>query len=62
MTDRQFTYFGYFEKIYVKPVVIDGARLFAVHAADGTLLFRLPDRETARMAAREFAVEALSVH
>lgn len=62
MTDRQFAYLGFFENVYVKPVIVDGARLYAVHAVDGTLVCRLPDRETARQAAREFDVEALSVH
>lgn len=62
MTDREFAYFRFFENVYVKPVQVDGATIYAVHAADGTLMCRMPDRETARLAADQFAVEALSVH
>lgn len=62
MTLRQFAYFGFFEKSYIKPVVVEGSTLYAVHAADGSLLFRVADREAARLLAREFQVETLPLH
>ncbi len=38
------------------------AKLFAVHAADGTPMALLDERETAFAAAREFEYEPVSVH
>ena len=64
------------ELVYVRPVnlaELDGelenidqipedATLYAVHAADGTRMAVLTDRETAFAAARHYEMEPLSVH
>lgn len=62
MTLRQFTYLGIFESSYIKPETVDGATTYAVHAADGSLLFRVADRTAARLLAREFNVAPQPLH
>jgi len=62
MTLQQFAWLGFFEKSYIKPETVDGTKVYAVHAADGSLLFRVATREAARMLAREFMVETLPLH
>jgi hypothetical protein len=62
MTLRQFTYLGIFNTSYIKPETQDGAVCYAVHAADGSLLFRVADRDAARLLAREFNVAPQSLH
>jgi hypothetical protein len=47
---------------YVKAVLINGVTEFAVHAADGTQITVLPDREIARATVRQHDLEPLSVH
>lgn len=47
---------------FVKPVVIDGQKVFVVHAADGQPLAVAPVRELAFSAAREHNLEPMSVH
>jgi hypothetical protein len=47
---------------YVKPVLVDGVSAFAVHAADGTQITVLPDREIALATLRQHDLEPLSVH
>lgn len=62
MTLRQFAYLGIFDTSYIKPETIDGTPSYAVHAADGSLLFRVPDRDAARLLAREFKVSPQPLH
>jgi hypothetical protein len=47
---------------YIKRVVIDGATGYAVHAADGTEIAVLPDRDVAFATVRQHDLEPLSVH
>lgn len=47
---------------YVRPVVIDGQPLFAVHAADGTQIGVFADRAVAAAACVQHELEPLSVH
>jgi hypothetical protein len=47
---------------YLKPVMIAGEAAFAVHAADGSLLAGLDDRDTAHAMADRRALVLLSVH
>lgn len=47
---------------FVKAVVVDGRGGFAVHAADGTPLAVLADRDTAFAAVRQNDMEPVSVH
>ena len=62
MTSRELALFGMQDLAYVKPVLVDGVIAFAVHAADGTQVTVLPDREIALATVRQHDLEPLSVH
>jgi len=62
MSSRELALFGMQDLAYVKPVVVDGASAFAVHAADGTQVTALPNREVALATVRQHDLEPLSVH
>jgi hypothetical protein len=47
---------------YVKPVRVNDVTAYAVHAADGTQIAVLPDREIAFATVRHHDLEPLSVH
>jgi hypothetical protein len=47
---------------YIKPVLENGQRAFAIYAADGTQLAIISDRETAFRAVRDHELEPVSVH
>ncbi|PWC37781.1 hypothetical protein [Azospirillum sp. TSO35-2] len=60
--DRFFAEFGLYDSAYVKPVLLDGRRMVAVHAADGRLLDHFDSVELASAAVRQEDLEALRVH
>jgi len=62
MSSRELALFGMQDLAYVKPVLVDGVTAFAVHAADGTQITVLPDREIALATLRQHDLEPLSVH
>ena len=47
---------------YIKPVTDNGQPAFSVHAADGTPLAIISDRDTAFAAVRSHDLEPVSVH
>jgi hypothetical protein len=47
---------------YIKRVVVDGAERFAVHAADGSEMTMLADRDLAFAVVRQNDMEPVSVH
>jgi len=47
---------------YIKPVLENGQTAFSVHAADGTHLAIIGDRDTAFAAVRHHDLEPVSVH
>jgi len=47
---------------YIKPVTIDGQRLHSIHAADGTPLTVLAERDLAVATVRQHDLEPISVH
>ena len=68
---------GLSEIVYIKPVtseevkafdsdafgnIPDGMKLFAVHTANGVPVALLDDRETAFAAAKQYEMQAVSVH
>ena len=59
---RDFEALGLEQLAYGKPVKVDGRTAFAVHAADGTEIAVMPDREVARAAIRQYDLEPVSVH
>ena len=62
MSSRELALFGMQDLAYVKPVLVDGVTAFAVHAADGTQVTVLPNREIALATVRQHDLEPLSVH
>ena len=62
MSSRELALFGMQDLAYVKPVLVNGVTAFAVHAADGTQVTVLPDREIALVTVRQHELEPLSVH
>ena len=53
---------GMADVAYVKPVVVDGVAVFAVHAADGTQMAVIADRDLAFAVIRQNGMEPVSVH
>lgn len=47
---------------YIKAVANDGGVAYSVHAADGTQIAIIGDRETAYAAVRQHELEPMSVH
>ncbi|HZU88854.1 MAG TPA: DUF1150 family protein [Stellaceae bacterium] len=62
MSRQELALFGVQDMAYVKPVVVDGAKGYAVHAADGTAITVLADRDTAFAMLRQHDLEPVSVH
>jgi hypothetical protein len=62
MSCQELALFGVQDTAYVKPVVVDGTRRYAIHAADGTAIAVVPDRDTAFAMLRQHDLEPASVH
>jgi hypothetical protein len=62
ITPKEFALLGMQDIAYIKRVVLDEGSGFAVHAADGTQVALLPDRELAFATVRQHDLEPLSVH
>ena len=62
MSAHELALFGMQDVAYVKPAVVNGVAAYAVHAADGTQIAVLPDREIAFATVRHHELEPLSVH
>ncbi|MBS0561808.1 MAG: DUF1150 family protein [Proteobacteria bacterium] len=62
LTPLQFAQLGMSQIAYVKPVVVNGAAGFAIHAADGTPMALAPAFETAVGAIRQHDMFPVLVH
>lgn len=62
LSPQDFAAFGVDHVAYVRPVEVEGAPAFSVHAADGTQLTVLPERDVAFATIRQNDMEPLSVH
>ena len=62
LSPQDFAAFGVDLVAYVKPVVVDGAPGYAIHAADGTELTVVAGRAAAFAAVRRHEMEPVSVH
>ena len=62
MSARDLALFGVQDLAYIKRVMVDGATGYAVHAADGTQIAMLPDRDVAFATVRQHDLEPVSVH
>ncbi len=59
---QDFNSFGLEDMAYVKTVDVEGQKLHAVHAADGTPLTVINTRDLAFATVRQHEMEPLSVH
>ena len=62
MSERELGLLGMEDLAYVRPVVVDGTAAFAVHAADGTQIAVIGDRDLAFAVVRQHDMEPVSVH
>lgn len=62
MSARELALFGMQDIAYVKRVTAGDAAGFAIHAADGTEIAVLADRDVAFATLRQHDLEPLSVH
>lgn len=62
ISTRDLAALGLQDVAYVKSVTVDGKAAYAVHAADGTPIAVLADREVAFIAVRQHDLEPVSVH
>ena len=62
LSERELGVLGMEDVAYVKSVVVDGADVFAVHAADGIQIALMANREIAFAVVRQHDMEPVSVH
>jgi hypothetical protein len=62
LSERELGLLGMEDVAYVKRVVVDGGDAFAVHAADGTQIAVMADRDVAFAVVRQHDMEPVSVH
>ena len=62
LSDNELGLLGMEDLAYVKRVVVDGTDAFAVHAANGTQIAVMADREVAFAVVRQHDMEPVSVH
>lgn len=62
LTENQLMQLGVSELAYVKPVLVEGSRVYAIHAADGSPMAVTDDREVAIAAIRQHEMEPALVH
>jgi hypothetical protein len=62
MTSNDLAMLGMQDIAYVKQVTVDGNAGYAIHAADGTQMAFIPDREVAFAVVRQNELEPVSVH
>ncbi|WP_316976116.1 DUF1150 family protein [Shumkonia mesophila] len=62
LTLADFATLGVEDVAYVKPVVVNGAHAYAIHAANGQHLAVVPNRDLALATVRQNELEPVSVH
>ncbi len=62
MSAHELALFGMQDLAYIKPHIDGGEAGFAVHAADGTQIAVIADRDIAFATVRQHDLEPLSVH
>lgn len=62
ISPKEFALLGVQDVAYVRRVMVNGSAAFAVHAADGTEIAVLPDRDIAFATLRQHDLEPVSVH
>lgn len=62
ITPEELALFGIEDMAYIKPVMVKGRRVHVIHAADGTLLTVVMDRDLAFVTIRQHELSPQSVH
>ncbi|HEX3861610.1 MAG TPA: DUF1150 family protein [Stellaceae bacterium] len=62
LSERELGMLGMNDVAYVKQVIVDGASSYTVHAADGTKMAEIADRDIAFAVVRQNDMEPVSVH
>ena len=62
LSTRDFARLGAEDVAYVRPVIMNGAQAFAIHAADGTPIGAAPSAQLAAAAIRQHEMEPALVH
>ncbi|HTV87559.1 MAG TPA: DUF1150 family protein [Stellaceae bacterium] len=62
LSQRELGLLGMEDVAYVKQVVVDGVAAVAVHAADGTQMAVLANRDLAFAVVRQNGLEPVSIH
>ena len=62
LSARELGLLGVNDVAYVKPIIEDGNKAFAVYAADGTRIAVLGNRDLAFLVVRQNDMEPMSVH
>ncbi len=62
LSTQDFASLGTNEIAYVRPVVMNGAQAFSIHAADGTPIGAAPNAQLAAAAIRQHEMEPALVH
>lgn len=62
LSEEQFAQLGMARVAYVKPVIVNGASGFAIHAADGTPMALTEDRDVAIAAIVQHEMQPVLVH
>ena len=61
-TPDQFAALGVNRLAYVRPAVIEGRTVYAIHSADGSEIGMMAEREIALAAVKQHDMEPVSVH
>ena len=62
MSARDLAILGLRDLAYVTRVVVDGKHVYSIHAADGTMIDVMDDRDLAFATVRQYDLEPVSVH
>lgn len=62
LSPRELGLLGMEQVAYIKPALVEGIVAFAVHAADGSQLAVILDRDAAHALVRRHGLEPVSVH
>jgi len=62
LSPSELALFGMQDIAYIKRVTVEGAAGYAIHAADGTEIAVIADRDIAFATVRQHDLEPLSVH
>ena len=62
LSAQDFARLGVEDVAYLRPVILNGAQAFAIHAADGTPIGAAPSAQLAAAAIRQHEMEPVLVH